>query len=402
MSGATTAVIANDGDLGWDDWRSAAELSPALAVGAPAGPEPMLSVIIPTFNEVENIGELLRRLAECLQGLRWEAVIVDDDSADGTANAVLALGEGDARIRCLRRIGRRGLSSACLEGMAAAQGDFYAIMDADLQHDERLLPAMFRALSAGSVDLVVGSRYLEGGCVDSWSRPRRAMSRLATTMARVVLNVDLSDPMSGFFMIRPEVVHRCASRLSGTGFKLLLDLVATAAPAPRVVELPYRFAARQHGRSKLDLRVMWAFVVLLAERFSGTGLGRFSKFCLIGTSGVVVHFTVLLVAGVLVTESFPAAQTMAVIASMISNFALNNRLTFADARLNGARFFSGLSRFALLCSVGAVVNVLIAQAARGSGIGRVAAATAGIVAGAACNYLTTSALVWRSSAARRP
>jgi dolichol-phosphate mannosyltransferase len=360
----------------------------------------MLSIVIPTFNEVGNMVELLGRIDTCLQGVGWEVIVVDDDSADGTADLVAALGACDSRIRCLRRVGRRGLSGACLEGMASAHGRYFAIMDADLQHDERLLPAMLQAISAGGVDLVVGSRYVAGGSVDAWSPMRHVMSRAATLLTRVLLKVGLSDPMSGFFMIRPEALRPMATRLSGSGFKLLLDLVASSAVPLRILELPYRFAVRQNGRSKLDGGVVWAFARLLAHQVLSRLRSRFGKFCLIGSSGVLVHFGVLLMLQGLVLASFPMAQTAAVIVSMISNFALNNRLTFADLRLRGTRFVGGLSRFAALCALGAVVNVVVAEILHHGGAPRLACAAAGIVAGAVCNYLTTSALVWRSLNAR--
>jgi dolichol-phosphate mannosyltransferase len=367
-----------------------------MTLHAPMAQGVTLSIVIPTFNEAGNIGELLRRIEDCLQGVRWEVLVVDDDSADGTADIVLALGVRDARIRCLRRIGRRGLSGACLEGMAASVGKYYAVMDADLQHDERLLPAMLLALSTGETDLVVGSRYVAGGCVEAWSPARLAVSRMATVLTQGLLSVKLSDPMSGFFMIRPEALRQVADRLSGKGFKLLLDLVASSPATLRIVELPYRFAARGSGQSKLDTGVAWAFLMLLIRQLAVQFHTRFAKFSLIGGSGVLVHLAVLFSLQRLLLASFPVAQTGAVIVSMVSNFTLNNRLTFADQRLRGSRFLGGLSRFAALCAVGAVVNVVIAEVIHRAGIDRLSSAAAGILAGAACNYLTTSALVWRS------
>jgi dolichol-phosphate mannosyltransferase len=355
-----------------------------------------LSIVIPTFNEVGNIGELLRRIDACLQGVRWEVLVVDDDSADGTADLVLAMGACDERIRCLRRVGRRGLSSACLEGMAVARGQYYVVMDADLQHDEQLLPVMLQVMSGGLTDLVVGSRYLAGGGVDDWSPTRVAMSRLATLATQVLLSVGLSDPMSGFFMIRAEVLRQVSARVSGKGFKLLLDLVASSRVPLRVVELPYRFAIRHSGQSKLDAGVVSAFLLLLARKLPGRLRSRFGKFSLIGGSGVLVHLAVLYAMQGLLLASFPAAQTGAVIVSMISNFSLNNRLTYPDRRLHGARFMSGLSRFSALCAVGAVVNVALAEALHRSGVDRMTSAAAGILGGAVCNYLSTSAFVWRS------
>ena len=355
-----------------------------------------LSIIVPTFNEAGNISELIRRVEACLGGIRWEMLVVDDDSADGTADLVAEIGRRDARIHCLRRIGRRGLSSACMEGMALARGTYHAIMDADLQHDESLLPAMLRSIAMGDVDLVVGSRYVDGGCVASWNPMRLAMSRAATVVTRLLLRVELSDPMSGFFMIRPEAALPLAARCSDKGFKLLLDIVASSTVPLRVVELPYRFAVRTSGKSKLGAGVVCYFVASLARHLVDRIPQRFVKFCTIGGSGVLVHLAVLWSLQRWLQASFPAAQTSAVLISITSNFSLNNRLAFGDLRLRGARFFGGMSRFAALCAFGAVVNAVVAEALHHAGVHRMPSAIAGILAAAVCNYLTVSRFVWGS------
>ena len=364
-----------------------------LAPGDPCD-SASLSIIIPTFNEAGNIVELLERIAKCLHSADWEVIVVDDDSADGTAEIVTRLSCDDPRVRCLKRVGRRGLSSACLEGMSLSTKRFLAVIDADLQHDEQLLPAMLRVLAEGRLDLVVGSRYLHRGSVAAWSRRRRWLSRGATAMTRRLLAVGLTDPMSGFFMIRRQVVTQVATQLSNSGFKLLLDLV-TCSPQPlRLVELPYTFSPRRHGQSKLDANVLWSFLGLLLRGILRRSCGRFCRFCLIGTSGVFVHFAVFEAAQTLLALSFPAAQTAGVLVSLVSNFVLNNRLTFDASRLRGTAFFTGLSRFAVLCSIGAIVNVAVADAVVALSGWRLIAAGAGILAGAICNYATTSALVW--------
>jgi dolichol-phosphate mannosyltransferase len=355
-----------------------------------------LSIIVPTFNEAGNIAELIRRVDACLVGTRWEMLVVDDDSVDGTADLVAEIGRRDERVHCLRRIGRRGLSSACMEGMALARGAYHAIMDADLQHDERLLPAMLQSFAQGHVDLVVGSRYVDGGCVASWSPMRRAMSRAATTVTRLLLRVELSDPMSGFFMIRPEAALPLAARCSDKGFKLLLDIVASSTAPLRVIELPYRFSVRTSGKSKLGAGVVWCFAALLARHLACRIPRRFAKFCIVGGSGVLVHLAVLWLAQRWLQASFAAAQTSGVLVSIGSNFWLNNRLAFGDRRLGGTRFLAGMSRFAALCAFGAVVNVMVADSLNRAGMDRMPSAIAGILAAAACNYLTVSRFVWRT------
>jgi dolichol-phosphate mannosyltransferase len=254
---------------------------------------------------------------------------------------------------------------------------------------------MLRTIRGGDVDLVVGSRYMAGGGVDSWSATRHTLSRLATALTRGVLKVGLSDPMSGFFMIRPQVVRDASTRLSGTGFKLLLDLVASSSGPLEIVELPYRFLPRRCGHSKLDGRVAWAFLTLLVDKAHERMRRRFGLFCMVGSSGVLVQLSIVWTMQTLLGASFPAAQTVGVIASMASNFTLNNVLTFRDARLRGGQFMIRLSRFAALCAIGAVINVGAASASHRLTGHRLMAAATGIVVGALCNYLTTSILVWR-------
>lgn len=369
--------------------------SQGLAPSMKSGNDASLSIVIPTFNEVDNIEELLRRIAACLAGVAWDVIVVDDDSPDGTADLVGRLGQADDRIRCLKRIGRRGLSSACLEGMAMSNGQFFAVIDADLQHDERLLPAMLRVLLAGRIDLVVGSRYLSENGMGTWTRSRRWLSRAATATTRFLLTVSLTDPMSGFFMLRREVIGRVADRLSSSGFKLLLDVVASSPKALRIAELPYVFSPRIRGTSKLDAAVIWSFLRLLVHQVLRRSCGRFCHFCCIGTSGVFVHFAVLAIGQGAMMLSFPVAQTTAVLVSLVSNFALNNRLTFGSSRLRGKGFVTGLSRFAVLCALGALVNVVVADSIFRLSGWRPVAVTTGILAGAVINYCTTSLLVWR-------
>jgi dolichol-phosphate mannosyltransferase len=380
----------------------ASATSPPLAAERRDAGAACLSVIVPTFNESGSIEELLRRIECCLEGVHWEILVVDDNSPDGTATLVQLLGQHDQRIHCLKRVGRRGLSSACLEGMALATGRYLAVIDADLQHDETLLPAMLRVMMSENHDVVVGSRYLDGGSIASWSCGRRVMSSAATWLTCALLDVGLTDPMSGFFMLRREVLTRAAGSLTDSGFKVLLDLVASS-PAPlRTMELPYRFSPRRHGSSKLDGRVLWAFALLLMRQLWGRSFGGFVRFCVIGASGVLVHFAVLDCAQSLLACSFALSQTLAVLVSMTGNFALNNMLTFASTRLRGKAFFTGLCRFGLLCAFGAVVNVTVADAMMHTSGMRLCAAAGGILAGALCNYTATSVLVWRRGPGAQP
>lgn len=229
---------------------------------------PELSVIIPTYNEAASLPALARALEAALVGVDWEAIVVDDDSPDGTAAAVEALGAQYPRWRCLKRVGRRGLASACLEGMSLAVGNYFAVMDADLQHDERMLPAMLARAKAESLDLVVASRYMPGGSAAAFSFWRRLVSRSGVWVCRILLpRARVSDPTSGFFLLSRALYRELAPDLvGGRGYKLLLDMLASAKRPLAIGELPYRFRARQIGASKFDMRIVVEFLVLLARR----------------------------------------------------------------------------------------------------------------------------------------
>ena len=225
--------------------------SSAAVVRAETGPAvrpaPELSIVVPTFNERANVPILVERLSRLLPSADWEIVFVDDNSPDGTAAVARTIGETDSRVRCIRRFGRRGLAGACLEGMLASQARYLAVMDADLQHDEGLLVAMLDHLRTERADLVVASRYLSGGSAAGLSTQRSRMSRAANALVRYLLGIDLTDPMSGHFMMRRDAFEPLAAAISSQGFKILLDILATGRGQLRIVELPSTFRMRQHG-----------------------------------------------------------------------------------------------------------------------------------------------------------
>ncbi len=360
-------------------------------------PAPELTVVIPTFNESENIPLLVERLRDVLRGCTWEVIFVDDDSPDGTADVAKALGTTDARVRCLRRIGRRGLSGACLEGMLASQARYVAVMDADLQHDERLLVPMLDTLRGATAELVVGTRYAEGGAAEGFSSRRLQLSQLATQAARALLGVRVSDPMSGFFMLRRDVLERLAPDLSTQGFKLLLDIVATAGSDLRVAELPYEFRQRLRGESKLDARVAFDFVgLVLAKATNDVVSLRFVFFGAVGLLGIMVHFVVLGLAIDVIGLPFGWAQTVATLTAIASNFVFNNAFTYRDQRLVGRRFFTGLARFYVVSVIGALSNVGVGNWLFSTHQTWWVAGLGGAIMGLVWNYVVASLVVWRS------
>ena len=353
-------------------------------------------MILPTFDERENAVELIRRLDGVLAGIAYELIVVDDDSPDGTAAAVREIARGDARVRVLQRIARRGLASACIEGMMATAAPYIAVIDADLQHDERLLLAMLAKLKAENLDLVVGTRHAEGGSAAGLSARRASLSNVAKKLSRIVSRAELSDPMSGYFVLDRRFLDEVVRSLSGSGFKILLDLVASSRRPVRIGELPYEFRPRLHGESKLDVLVGLEYLQLLADKLAGDVIPpRFIVFGLVGGSGVMLHLAVLYAMLKGAGTSFDAAQLVATIVSMTSNFVLNNLLTWRDHRLRGRAAFLGLLKFYAACAVGAFLNLQVAMFAIEHEAPWYLAGFAGLVIGSIWNFAVTAATTWK-------
>ena len=362
-------------------------------------PQTELVIIVPTFNERENVIPLLEKIEEALPDVAWEVVFVDDDSKDDTAAAVIERCRIDPRVRLLRRIGRRGLSSAVVEGILSTWTPYVAVIDADMQHDERLLKKMLESLRSGEADLVVGTRYAGDGGVGDWDARRQTISWVATRLSTFVVRADLSDPMSGFFMIRRDAFEASLRQLSKQGYKILLDIVASAPKPLRIKELPYVFRARQHGESKLDALVSLEYLMLLLDKMFGRWVpAKFILFMAIGGLGVFVHMGVLTFLLKAVGASFVVGQSTATIVAMTFNFFLNNMLTYRDKRLRGFwPVLGGLFSFYLVCSLGAVSNVGIANFLFSHSYSWWIAGIAGIIVGAVWNYAASSVFTWHKS-----
>jgi dolichol-phosphate mannosyltransferase len=354
-----------------------------------------LSIVVPTFNESGNVPELLRRLEATLGDRGWEVVFVDDDSHDGTSTMVRDIARADPRIRCIQRIGRRGLSSACIEGMMAASAPIIAVMDADLQHDETVLPKMLSEIEEKGAELVVGTRYALGGSTGDWTESRESMSKLATMAGRSVMKHRVSDPMSGMFMLQRTVLEATVRSLSGLGFKILLDILATAKLPLRIAEVPYHFRERFAGQSKLDEMVIWEYGLLLADKTIGRFVPlRFISFAIVGGLGVLVHMAIVTVEFKGFEIAFTTAQSVSTGITMVFNFALNNLLTYRDQRLSGTAWIKGLIIFMVTCSIGALANVGIAVYLFNIQVQWILAALAGVLVGAVWNFAVTQLYVW--------
>lgn len=360
---------------------------------------PELAVVIPTLNERDNVPVLVERLGKALAGIAWEAIFVDDDSADGTADLIREIGRRQGHIRVLQRLGRRGLASAAIEGILANSAPFVAVMDADLQHDESLLPQMLATLKAQRLDIVVASRHVGGGSVGDWERSRVAISSLAARLARLVVGAELSDPMSGFFMVERGAFSAAMRNLSGQGFKILLDLFASSPRPLAFAELPFTFQRRLYGESKLGALVVWEYLLLLLDKlFGGIVPIRFLLFATIGGLGVVTQLAGLWIGLNALGLDFVAAQAAATVVAMTGNFLLNNLFTYRDLRLKGLRLLWGLLSFYAICGLGAAANVGIAAQLFGGDHSWWLAGLAGAAISAVWNYALSSVVTWRPRA----
>ena len=354
-----------------------------------------LSVVIPTFNEFDNLDEIVKRLDLTLSQVNWEVIFVDDDSPDGTATKAKSISLMDSRVRCIKRVGRRGLSSACVEGILSSSAPYVAVMDADLQHDEAILPVMLHELEHESYDLVVGTRYMEGGGVGDWDESRKSSSKIATVISQKILGVTLNDPMSGFFMMKRDSFDLCVYRLSNMGFKILLDIFVSSPKKLTFKEIPFQFRQRYAGESKLDQKVIWDYFLLLVDKTIGQYIPtKLISFACIGAMGVGIHLLVLGFVLKILEQPFTWAQATAVVLAMVFNFNLNNILTYRDQKLVGFKFWTGLFKFMLACSVGALANVGVASLIYKDYGYWIASGVAGVLVGVVWNYVATSLIVW--------
>lgn len=354
-----------------------------------------VAVIVPTLNEAANVARLVERLEHVLAGRAWEVIFVDDNSPDGTSDIVRAMGRHQRHVRVVHRVGRRGLSSAVIEGILATAAPTIVVMDGDMQHDEAILPQLIDAVTLGDAEMAIGTRYTDGGGVGDWDKRRVWMSQLATRAGQMALGVTVADPMSGFFALRREAFHRALPKLSAIGYKILLDILASSPTPLKVAEIPYQFRTREAGESKIGARVIAEYAEMIAEKTIGRYVPvRLLKFLMVGGLGVFVHLAVLrLLLGL--DLRFMGAQTGAVIVAIAFNFFLNNSFTYADRKLKGAAMLTGLLSFYAISAIGAVANIGIGTWVAGQQQQWWVAGIAGVLVGAIWNFAMSGAITWR-------
>ena len=399
-SQAQDAPPAHEAPVGRSDTNQVAAIERTGAAAKPAGAFE-LSIIVPTFNERENVRPLIEILAATLCDVAWEAIFVDDDSPDGTAAHVRGLMAEFPNIRCIHRIGRRGLSSACVEGMLASAAPYLAVVDGDLQHDLNVLPLMFHTLKRDQLEIVVGSRYVDGGGTGDWARSRVRISSLATRLGSKLLHTPLKDPMSGYFVLSRDLLDRTVRKLTGRGFKILLDIFLSSDRAVKFSEIPYTMRSRVRGDSKLDALVAWDFVMLLLDKLVGRFIPiRFIMFVTVGCIGAAGHIAVLGLMTRFYDYPFLVGQSVATVFAMTINFFLNNLLTQRDRKLHGWRLASGLASFYLACSIGGAISIVLADFLFGHGIAWWMSGLLGAIVGAVWNFAITSSFTWQRGTSR--
>lgn len=356
---------------------------------------PLLSIIVPTYNEQDNVSFLVTELHRAMRDVNWEVVFVDDDSTDGTANVVRRLAGEDARVRCVHRIGRRGLSGACVEGMLSSSAPYLAIMDADLQHDPAVVYRMFNLLNTTDAELVIASRNAAGGSYGEFSTRRYQLSQLAARIGRLALKDDLTDPMSNFFALRRELFEEVSHGLAKLSFKILLDILLTARRHVNVIEIPYTLGTRRAGTSKFESQVAWEYIMLIADKLVGRYIPvRFLAFAAIGAMGAGVNLTSLAIFYRVVGTSFVLSEFLSTAISIVFNYTLNNILTFRDRRRHGIKWFTGLLSFAAACGLGVASNIGLAFYLFNRHSGWFVSASAGVVVGVVWNYTVSSFYTW--------
>lgn len=354
-----------------------------------------VSVVVPTFNEAQNIAALGEEICRTLEsaGMRGEVIVVDDDSPDGTGRIAEELGER-LPVRCIVRKGRRGLSSAVLEGFAASQARVCVVMDADGSHPVETLPALVRPVLEGTADITVGSRYVSGGGSDKWPLLRRAISRGAGWLARPL--TVLRDTTSGFMAVRREILADLP--LDPVGWKIVLE-VAVKATSARILEVPIVFRDRRAGQSKLSARAQFEYLQhlwrLYAFRFAG--LFRFARFCLVGLVGMMLDMAAVAA----LKETLGLDTRLCAIAgfcvAVTSNYLLNRAWTFRDRSVRGIASYPA---FVLVSLAGLGVrlgfmHLLIEGTSLDQGRGYLLVNFVGILAGTLVNFAGSSLWVFR-------
>jgi len=344
-----------------------------------------ISVIVPTYNEKENLGRLVERVFEALKGVDFEIVVVDDNSPDGTGQLADQIALKNSNVKAVHRPGKLGLGTAILDGVKASEGEFVSVIDADLQHPPELLKVMLEKAVEGN-DVVIASRYVEGGRVEGWSFTRRLISKGALWLSHILLprTRGVKDTLSGYFVFKKDVIG--GVQFNARGFKLLIEILVKG-KYNKVVEVPYTFKPREVGESKMKLNEIFNYLrqVIRLSNY------RAFKFMAVGVSGVFVNLGALWYLKSFIGISELVAGALAIELSILSNFLLNDFWTFRDRRRG--RFVHRLIK----ChgsAIGPLVNFVTLVVLVWVGVHYLVSDAIGILLGFAANYLFSETVIW--------
>ena len=362
----------------------------------------MISIVIPTFNEVENIVPLLKKLTLILNDFEYEIVVVDDDSPDGTSDEVNKYMKKNKRIKLITRIGRSGLSSAIKEGLIFAQGKYLLVLDGDGQHHPSFILNMLEEMQRSKYDIVIGSRFLNNSKLEGLSNERSLGSKIANKMSRISLHKNyskLTDYLSGCFCVEKEMTKKYIRKIEINGFKFLYELLSLSKGKLAVHEVPLIFKQRRFGNSKLDIAIVWDFLISIIHNLTLRLLPRRAiSFGMVGISGVFVQLFITSFLVEIFLIDFYNALPFAVISAATSNFLINNQLTFRSDRLRNLGLVVGLLKFLIVASLPVIANVGITTAIyKYISADTFIAQIAGIAIVYAWNYLASSSFVWKKS-----
>ena len=350
-----------------------------MAMSAPPEPsvvpasselQPLVSIVTPTYNEAENLPILIQRLHAALGVLPHEIIIADDNSPDGTWQVGETLATEDPTLRVMRRFHDPGLSASVLDGLSTARGEVLVVIDADLQHDTGVLPEMLSHVLSKRVDVCVGSRSTAGGGYGDWSSSRRFVSWVATMIAKLLLRVSVSDPMSGYFVVSREAYEQTAPSINPRGFKILLEFIGRNHQL-RVDEVGYEFSNRIHGETKLNRSVIRSYLLGVAELRVGRQINpTFLLYAMVGLVGLAVNSVLFTLAEAVgfpqITTGLNAAIDpiatsflFSVQVTILLLFAMNNEFTFWEQRYRGWALIPAFALYEVMSLVGTCVHVAV-------------------------------------------
>ena len=367
-----------------------------------------VTIVSPTYNEAANVPRLVQEVDAALSGMDYELLIADDNSPDQTWAVAQELAAQYLRVRVLRRTKDRGLSPAVIEGFLSSSSDYVGVIDADLQHNPAILPQMIAALDSGA-EIAVASRYVEGGGTGTWNASRKFQSWVATKLAQTFLGVGISDPMSGYFILRRKDFNHIHNQLDSGGFKILLEICARLAPS-KVAEIPYTFRERVAGESKLSSKIILQYLEQLwnLSHFSRYISIGFIKFALVGASGTIVNLCAFLAFARLLGLRDWRISALATLVANLTNYLFNNAWTFVDrghggwSQLRGYISYLGLSLAGLTASTLTFAALTRAygaylhhNASKESYVAALGFQLIAILIGTFFNYKLTSRFTWR-------